>query len=151
MKRYGENFHAQLLEQEFSNRKEPLVREVILLVVKHSHLHRSMTLINNDQAGMYSTKNTSNSYRQMPSPRKKLQTVTVIGKKLEDRDWAAVLNYSTMLIYNNTYLTALKSNKYGMSGLSLMKPYFGSCTKKAPAVPQLKGATRTATCLLLLN
>lgn len=86
MKRYGENFHAQLLEQEFSNRKEPLVREVILLVVKHSHLHRSMTLINNDQAGMYSTKNTSNSYRQMPSPRKKLQTVTVIGKKLEDRD-----------------------------------------------------------------
>lgn len=55
------NFHAQLLEQEFSNSKEPLVREVILLAVKHSHLHRSMTLINNDQAGMYSTKNTSSS------------------------------------------------------------------------------------------
>lgn len=81
------NFHAQLLEQEFSNSKEPLVREVILLVVKHNHLHRSTTLINNDQAGMYSAKK----YKQLIkanafSWKKKLQTLTVIGKKLEGRD-----------------------------------------------------------------
>lgn len=78
------NFHAQLLEQEFSNCKKPLVRKVILLAVKQSHLHRTMTLINNDQAGMYSTKK----YKQLIkanafSQKQFTDCYQVIGKNLK--------------------------------------------------------------------
>jgi len=63
------------------------------------------------------------------------------------------LVYSTMMIYNNNpYCTALKNDERARSGLSPLKPHFGSRTnKQAPPVPQLKGATIAATRLFLLN